>query len=104
VNYFPPDSFIAIDVRKPDEAMATIRKIVAGGAPEWERRLPALSESRHLVLYKYQIFPHLVELLRGDTGQETEKFPVVVPPYQRSLGARIWRLTRKLKRAIGSRK
>ena len=103
-DYFPADSFISIDVRKPDEALAAIRKVVAGGMPEWKRRLPALLEARHLVLYKYQIFPHLAELLRMNTNSETQKFSVVVPPYQRSLQTRIWRLTGKLKKTIGLRK
>lgn len=100
-DYFPEDSFIAIDVRKPDEAFEIIRRVVAGGMREWERRLPALMEARHLILYKYQIFPHLAELLHTDTRSGAERFSVIVPPYQRSLRARIWRLTVKLKKAFG---
>lgn len=103
-SYFPPDSFIPVDVRKPDEALASIREVVAGGAHEWKRRLPALLEARHLVLSKYQIFPHLAELLRMNTSPETKRYTVVVPPYQRSLQAKIWRLAGKLKKAIGLRK
>lgn len=103
-DYFPADSFIAIDVRKPDEALETIRKVVAGGMAEWERRLPALMEARHLVLYKYQIFPHLAELLRTDPRSGAERFSVIVPPYQRSLRTKIWRLTGKLRKAFGLRK
>lgn len=56
-DYFPKDSFIRIDIEKPDEAIDTIKKILKEDT--WEKRLPALKEARELVLNKYQFFPFL---------------------------------------------
>ncbi len=89
-DYFPPDSFISIDIRKPGETLAVIRKILAGGAWEWERRLPALAEARRRVLYQHQFFPHLVKMLLNEDFTNNRHSVVHVPPYRRSLKSRLW--------------
>ena len=43
-DYFPEDSFIALDIRDTQAAVARIRKAVADN--EYERRLPAIIEAR----------------------------------------------------------
>ncbi len=102
-KYFPADSFIRIDIEKPGEAISTIQRAVA--EDDWERRLPALEEARHRVLFKYQLFPHLADLLRENAGCEGEPVNVVIPPYQRSLKAKFWRelggITTAISRAKG---
>jgi hypothetical protein len=52
-DYFPADSFIAIDIRKPDEAFAIMRAAIDNG--EYEKRLPAIIEARRRVLEDHNI-------------------------------------------------
>ncbi len=52
--YFPPDSFIRIDIRDPDGALAVMRAAIAGN--EYEKRLPALREARRRILFEYNFF------------------------------------------------
>lgn len=54
-DYFPADSFIPIDIRKPEEAMAVIRKAIDDN--EYEKRLPAIREARRRVLEEHSLFP-----------------------------------------------
>lgn len=61
-EYFPPDSYVAIDIRKPDEALATIRLLLE--EDPYEKRLPAIIEARRRVLEEYATFPQLARLIR----------------------------------------
>ena len=61
-DYFPPDSYISIDIRKPDEAVETIRKSLA--EDPYEARLPAIIEARRRVMEEYATFPQLARLIR----------------------------------------
>jgi hypothetical protein len=53
-EYFPPDSFIPIDIHDPEAAVRTIRNAIADH--EYERRLPAILDARRLVMRKYNLF------------------------------------------------
>lgn len=53
-DYFPPESFIPIDIRDPEGAAQIIRRAIR--ANEYERRLPAIMEARRRVLYEYNLF------------------------------------------------
>lgn len=53
-DYFPPESFIRIDIRDPAGALAIMRAAIAGR--EYEKRLPALVEARRRVLFEYNFF------------------------------------------------
>lgn len=62
-DYFPSGSFIRIDIREPEAALATMRAAISGN--EYEKRLPALKEARRRVLYEYNLFAVLArEILR----------------------------------------
>ncbi len=52
--YFPPDSFIRIDIHDPAGALEIIRRSIADG--EYERRLPSLIEARRRVLFEHNLF------------------------------------------------
>jgi len=60
-EYFPPDSYIWIDIRNPDKALATIRQTLA--EDPYEARLPAIIEARRRVLEEYATFPQLARLI-----------------------------------------
>lgn len=53
-DYFPPDSFIRIDIHNPAAALETIRAAIANN--EYEKRLPALIEARRRVMFDYNLF------------------------------------------------
>lgn len=52
--YFPAESFIRIDKRDPEQAVAIIRNAIAN--KEYEKRLPAIREARRRVLFEYNLF------------------------------------------------
>jgi len=92
-KYFPADSFIRIDIEKPDEAIETIKRSLR--EDDWRRRLPALEEARRRVLYEYQIFPMLTKLLKAEPMIEQQKVERTVPAYRRSMRTRLRRLMYK---------
>lgn len=96
-EYFPVDSFIRIDINKPDEAIAIIKKFLR--EDDWSRRLPALEEARRRVLYDYQIFPVLSKLLKAEPTIEQARFEHTVPAYRRSMITKIRRMIYKVRRA-----
>lgn len=53
-DYIPADSFIALDIYKPDEAVGIIRTAIANN--EYEKRLPAIAKARTLFLDELNIF------------------------------------------------
>ena len=70
--YFPEDSFIRIDIRDPQGALATIRAAIANN--EYEKRLPALIEARRRVMFEYNLFAvaarEIARLHRADAARE----------------------------------
>ncbi|MBX2852538.1 MAG: hypothetical protein KTR15_12430 [Phycisphaeraceae bacterium] len=67
-DYFPEDSFIAIDIRKPAESIAIIQKAIADN--EFEKRQDALAEAKRRVLGEHNLFVVLArEIERLDTGE-----------------------------------
>jgi len=62
-RFFPPQSMVQIDIRSPDEAIRTIREVLA--ADLWQERLPYLSQARELALNRYQMFPFLASEIRA---------------------------------------
>jgi len=61
-DYFPPDSFIPIDLDQPDEAVRIIARAIENN--EYEKRLPALHEARRRVLYEYNFFAVVAREIR----------------------------------------
>ncbi|MHC4553671.1 MAG: glycosyltransferase family 10 domain-containing protein, partial [Planctomycetota bacterium] len=53
-DYFPPESFIPIDIHDPAGAAKIIQQAIAENA--YEKRLPAILEARKLVMEKYNMF------------------------------------------------
>lgn len=62
-EYFPEDSFIPVAISDPSRAIAAIEQILAQ-AP-YESRLPAISDARHRVLTRYNLFNILAEFADG---------------------------------------
>lgn len=53
-DYFPPESFIPIDMRDPTGAARIIRQAIRNN--EYEKRLPAIMEARRRVLFEHNLF------------------------------------------------
>lgn len=62
-DYFPKESFIRIDIDKPEEAIRALKKVLREDS--WESRLEALTEARKLVLNKFQLFPFMSYYIRS---------------------------------------
>lgn len=60
-DYFPPESFIPVDIFDFPRALETMRQAME--ADEYSRRLPAIREARRLVLEKHGTFPQLSRLI-----------------------------------------
>src|SRR5512135_2723707 len=61
-DYFPPESFIPIDIDRPDEAVRIIRRAIEN--QEYEKRLPAIQEARRRVMYEYNFFAVVAREIR----------------------------------------
>ncbi|MHB1188696.1 glycosyltransferase family 10 domain-containing protein [Thiobacillus sp.] len=53
-DYFPPESFIPIDMKDPVGAARIIRQAIRDN--EFEKRLPAIREARRRVLFEHNLF------------------------------------------------
>lgn len=60
-EYFPPDSFIPINIHNFEESFARIQQAIRDN--EYARRRPAIREARRLVLERYSTFPQLARLI-----------------------------------------
>ena len=75
-DYFPAESFIPIDIRKPDEAFRIMSEAMAGG--EYEKRLPAIREARRRVLEDHNIFTLLADVIeRNGTAERGRDMAVL---------------------------
>lgn len=95
-EYFPSDSFIRIDINRPNEAIERIRQTLRDD--EWMKRLPALEEARRRVLYEYQLFPFLANIINTESLEGLPKIDHTIPAYRRSFRANIRRNLYKLRR------
>jgi hypothetical protein len=64
-DYFPKDSFVAIDIREPQAAEKTIRDLIRND--EYARRLGAIAEARHRILNEYNLFAVISRLIENHT-------------------------------------
>ena len=62
-RFFPEDSFIQIDIRKPEELNRVI-EIVQND--DYESRIPAIKEARELILNKYNMWPMINEIIQTE--------------------------------------
>jgi hypothetical protein len=60
-DYFPPGSFIPIDIHDVEGSATIIRRTIQNR--EYEKRLPAIQEARRLVMEKYNLFAVLADLI-----------------------------------------
>lgn len=62
-DYFPEDSFMAVDLSRPERVLEQIEVLLAD--PEfYESRLPAIKKARDLVLNRYNLFAMLDDTIK----------------------------------------
>lgn len=92
-DYFPKESYIEIDIEKPD-VVESLRSII--GNDDWKKRVPALREARRRVLDNYQLFPFIAEqIAHGQSSLTSEKRRIIRIPNEWSttgkIGYYLWR-------------
>ncbi|WP_246710187.1 glycosyltransferase family 10 domain-containing protein [Martelella soudanensis] len=63
-DYFPAESVIPVDIRKPAEAVTMIRAAIDSN--EYEKRLPAIIEARRRVIEDYNFFSLVSQIVHRD--------------------------------------
>lgn len=95
-SYFPKESMIVIDPRRPEDAVQIIREAIAGNT--WEKNLDYIRESRELILSKYQFFPLVSGLIHDHNIENGKRRLYRIPengnPHQN--GNRIRQLLKKV--------
>lgn len=68
-DYFDPESFIPIDIFKPDQALEIIQKAISDNA--YERRLPAIRKARNQVLNDYNLMSIAARIVKERHQEST---------------------------------
>ena len=68
-DYFPPESFIPIDIQDVEGSARIIKQAIENN--EYEKRLPAIKEARKLVLEKYNLFATVSQIIEERHEPET---------------------------------
>ena len=99
-DYFPKDALVIIDVKKPQDAINTIRQILENPQEEYKKRLPALIEARNLLLDRYNMFPMLENFIEDYRPQLGEVISFSVKPYAEMTSWKILNFIARIKRLI----
>jgi FkbM family methyltransferase len=75
-DYFPEDSFIAVDLSKPEDSLKQITEIL-NNPNFYQSRLPAIKKARNLILDEYNLFSVITKNIQERTWDmnETLKTP-----------------------------
>ena len=76
-DYFDKDSFINIDIEKPNEAIEIINNAIANN--EWEKRQALIEAARQKVLNEYQFFPEFIKLFNQYGNREGSRKEIIIP-------------------------
>ncbi len=82
-QFFPEGSFIALDPHDPDGAAKIIRDAIENN--EWEKRLPAITEARRLVMEEYNTFAIAARIIASKEGQPVSNAPYPVLRSRRAM-------------------
>jgi len=70
-RYFPENAYRSIDITKPEDAIATIQQLLA--CDLYQEQLSAIKEARERVLYQYNLFSEIVDLVKHNTHSAPRK-------------------------------
>lgn len=76
-DYFPPESFIPIDIQDVEGSARIIKQAIENN--EYEKRLSAIREARKLVLGKYNLFATVSQIIEEhDTPRVMPSRPITI--------------------------
>lgn len=61
-DYFPEDSYLAIDIKQPEAALETVRAVLSD-PKAYTARLEALREAKRLVMFEYNLMAKLADFI-----------------------------------------
>lgn len=94
-HYFPRDSYISIDIHKPEEAYSIIESTCSES--DYLRRLPALQESKRRVLEDYNLFNVITQFSsRFNTSKSKQLVSFEPEPQMSRWQKKIFHLKHKL--------
>ena len=76
-DFFSPESYIPIDIAKPESAEETIAQCLKDPG-DYERRLPYILEARNAVLEKYSLVPYLGACIKRHYQADARKRDVTL--------------------------
>jgi glycosyltransferase involved in cell wall biosynthesis len=88
-DYFDPESFIRIDARDHAGTLRRIEELCR--SDEWERRMPAIAESRRRVLSEYQLFPAFARIIKAYGTAAGARETIRIAGYQPARRKHRWR-------------
>ncbi len=94
-TYFASDSLVSIDITKPDQALRTIRELVA--SDRYEHSIPALQIAKTQILDTYQLFPMLARYAQS-LDQKAHRTITLAPERESGIVRYVKRLYRYVKR------
>lgn len=91
-DFFPANSFIKIDIEKPEEAFLIIAKCMNENF--YEKNIDAIEKARNLVLYTYQFFPFMTNLIKNELKSEEASAVYSIPanPFSKGVFHKIKRV------------
>lgn len=96
-RYFPQESFISIDIEKPNQALQIIQKAMSDKL--WEKNIEAIEHSRNLILNRYQLFPYVSGMIKRNEFACGEKKLIrlngLKKPTNRSFPEKLMRLLKR---------
>lgn len=101
-EFFPPESFIWIDINDPDRAIAIMQQAIKN--KEWEKRLPAIKQARQLILHKYNRLARLADIIDTYGTQDAYVDMVIPANNQYTIRHRFYDKIQKLRKSIWKRR
>jgi hypothetical protein len=106
-DYFPPESMVQIDIRRPQEAIEIVHETIQSDF--WRRNRDAIAHARELILDQYQFFPYMVSQIRAFERQHPHvtaqtvhlpELPFLYPKPPQPLHKRARHLAGRIKRRV----
>ncbi len=100
-KYFPEDSFIRIDISKPQESIQIMKQAILNN--EWKKRLDAIKVARERLLNEYQFFPYFANIINEQDSSYKTKKRQVLKKYQNSILRKAQNAPKKLREVLSKK-
>ena len=76
-KYFPKGSYLSLDLENKNSSMLEMKEKINSNF--WEENIENIKEARHLILYKYQLFPLIIETIEKRMEIKNQKKHYSIP-------------------------